>query len=157
METTFDHANPFVPSTTSTRTTTSTSGKPSKARRRAGYVLGVVPTLFMLFDATIKLANADAVTLAMARLGYPAHLSRGLGLLELVLVVLYLVPRAAVLGALLFTGYLGGAISTHLRIGDPFWSHTFFPVYVAAAIWGSLALRDRRLAAFLPWRSAGAK
>jgi hypothetical protein len=114
-------------------------------------VLGGIPVLFLLFDATIKLANADAVTQAMAHLGYPAHLSRGLGLLELCLIALYLVPRTAVLGALLFTGYLGGAISTHLRIGDPFWSHTFFPVYVAAAIWGSLLLRDRRLEAFLPW------
>ena len=75
-----------------------------------------------------------------------------MGLLELGCLVIYLIPRTAVLGALLLTGFLGGAISTHLRIGDPFFSHTVFPVYVALMVWGGLYLRDETVRALLPLR-----
>ena len=75
-----------------------------------------------------------------------------IGLIELVCLVLYLVPRTAVSGALLFTGYLGGAIATHVRVGNPLLSHTLFPVYVAAVMWGGLYLRESRLAALIPFR-----
>ena len=82
-------------------------------------------------------------------MGIPAHLARGIGALELALVALYLVPRTAALGFLLLTGYLGGAVALHLRLGDPLLSHTLFPIYVGAALGVGLALRDRRVAALL--------
>ncbi|MES1177160.1 MAG: DoxX family protein, partial [Myxococcales bacterium] len=84
--------------------------------------------------------------------GYPDSLARGLGLLELACIACYVIPRTAVLGAILLTGFLGGAISTHLRIGDPFFSHTVFPVYVALMVWGGLYLRNETLRALLPVR-----
>jgi hypothetical protein len=77
----------------------------------------------------------------------------GIGILELICVVVYVIPHTSTLGAVLLTGYLGGAIATHLRIGDPFFTHTFFPIYVAALVWGGLLLRDDRLRALIPLRS----
>jgi DoxX-like family len=74
-------------------------------------------------------------------------LALGIGLLELACIVVYVIPRTSVLGAVLLTGFLGGAISVHLRIGDPFLSHTFFPIYVGALLWTGLFLRNDRLRA----------
>lgn len=85
-------------------------------------------------------------------LGYPLDSVRVIGIVELVCLVLYLVPRTSVLGALLLTGYLGGAIATHVRIGNPLFTHILFPVYVALFVWGGLFLRDPRLAELLPLR-----
>ena len=82
----------------------------------------------------------------------PEIFLRGVGIIELACVALYVIPRTSILGAILLTGYLGGAISTHLRIGSPFFSHTFFPVYVAALIWGGLYLRDNRVRALASFR-----
>ena len=78
------------------------------------------------------------------QLGFPASSVLPLGLIELVCLVLYLVPRTSVMGAILWTGYLGGAIATHLRLGNPMFSHVLFPLYVAAFLWGGLWLRDPR-------------
>lgn len=86
------------------------------------------------------------------QLGYPPDRVLWIGIIELVCVVLYLVPRTAVLGALLLTGYLGGAIATHVRVGSPLLSHTLFPIYVALMLWGGLYLREPRLRELVPFR-----
>ena len=99
----------------------------------------------------LRLAPAVEGTVA---LGYPEHTVAVIGAIELVCLVLYLVPRTAVLGAVVFTGYLGGAIATHLRIGNPLLTHTLFPIYVAAMLWGGLYLREPRLRALMPLRRA---
>jgi hypothetical protein len=85
-------------------------------------------------------------------LGYPAGTVLWIGLIELVCLVFYLLPRPSVLGALLLTGYLGGAIAAHLRVGSPLLGYTLFPMYVALLAWGGLYLRDPRLSALLPLR-----
>jgi len=110
-----------------------------------GRILKAIPILFLTFDAAIKLANIPAVAEACEKLGLPAHLAPGLGILLLACVALYAIPRTAPIGAVLLTGYLGGAILTHLRVGDPLLSHTLFPIYVAVFVWGGLYLRDERV------------
>ena len=86
------------------------------------------------------------------QLGYPESVLLGLGIVLLTCTVLYMIPRTAILGAILLTGYLGGAIATHVRVGSPLFSHTLFPVYVALLIWGGLYLRDDRLRSLIPLR-----
>jgi hypothetical protein len=115
-------------------------------------VLSGLAVMFLFFDATIKLVLLQPVVESSERLGYPVHTMLGIGLTELVCTLLYVIPRSAALGAVLLTGFLGGAIATHARIEDPLFSHTLFPIYVAALIWGGLFLRDARLRAFFPWR-----
>lgn len=110
-----------------------------------GRVLSAIPILFLTFDAVIKLANIPAVAEASEKLGIPAHLAPGLGVILFACVALYAIPRTAPIGAVLLTGYLGGAILTHLRVGDPLLSHTLFPIYVAVFVWGGLYLRDERV------------
>ena len=112
---------------------------------RAGYILGAVPVLFLLFDGVIKLIQIDPVVESLIQLGYPVSLARGI--IELVCVIVYLIPRTSALGAVLLTGYFGGAIATHLRMGDPPLTHTFFPIYIAALVWGGIFLRDERVRA----------
>jgi hypothetical protein len=110
--------------------------------------------LFLLFDGVIKLMRVPPVVEAFARLGYPDSLATGIGLLELVCLALYVVPRTAVLGAILLTGLLGGAVATHLRVGDPLFSHVLFPIDVGALLWAGLYLREDRLRELIPWRKA---
>jgi hypothetical protein len=119
-----------------------------------GYVLSGLVILFLLFDGIIKLVPIAAVTDTMMELGYPssANLSRGLGVLTLACTLLYAIPRTSVLGAILLTGLMGGAIATHLRVGSPLFSHMFFGVYLGLMIWGGLFLRDDRLRALIPLR-----
>ena len=118
-----------------------TSGK----KQWAGRIASGLVISFLIFDSVIKvLALAPAVQ-ATAQLGYPANMVTGLGILELACVIVYAVPRTSALGAILLTGWLGGAIATHFRIGSPLVSHTLFPVYVAALIWGGLWLRSERV------------
>jgi len=124
----------------------------AKWRRRAGLLLSALPVLFLLFDCVIKLIKIQPVIDSFTQLGYPDSLARGVGLLEFVCLALYLVPRTAILGAIVLTGFLGGAVSTHLRIGDPLFSHVLFPVYVGLLIWSGLFLRDDTLRALLPLR-----
>jgi hypothetical protein len=100
----------------------------------------------------MKLLLVPEATKSTADLGYPTSALFAIGVLELICLVAYLIPRTAVLGAVLFTGYLGGAIATHVRIENPLFTHVLFPVYVAAFIWGGLYLRDRALRAVLPFR-----
>lgn len=125
------------------------TGRIAKWRLRAGVGLSALPVLFLLFDAVIKLLAIQPVVESFTQLGYPVSLASGVGLLELACLMLYVVPRTAVLGAIVLTGFLGGAISTHLRIGDPLFSHVLFPVYVGLLIWGGLFLRDDALRALL--------
>ena len=115
----------------------------------AGRVLSGIAVAFLLFDAVFKFFATPEAIEGSAQLGWPAHLIPVLGVIQLVLLALYLVPRTAPLGAVLWTGYLGGAIATHLRIDNPLFSHTLFPIYVAALIWGGLYLRDARVRALV--------
>jgi hypothetical protein len=117
--------------------------------RRLGYALSTLFVLFLVMDAGMKLAALPVVIDAQAQLGWPATAAtaRGLGLLLTVLTILYIVPRTSILGAILLTGYLGGAVATHVRLGNPWATHILSPIYVAALLWGGLWLRDRRLRA----------
>lgn len=125
-------------------------------RRRTGIALSVLATAFFLLDATGKLLQVDPVLRGTQELGWPATAVVPLGVLILVGALLYAVPRTAVLGAIYLTGFLGGAIATHYRIGSPLATHVLFGVYVAAIMWAGLALRDPRLLEVLaPLRSRG--
>ena len=133
---------------------TSVTHTTSVARRRlaVGSVLTAFVALFLTFDTVMKvLALAPAVQ-GTTELGYPAGTVRLIGMIELACVGLYLVPRTSVLGALLLTGYLGGAIATHVRVGSPLFTHTLFPIYVALMLWGGLYLRESRLRDLVPLR-----
>jgi DoxX-like family len=112
-----------------------------------GTVLTVLAALFLAFDAIMKLVNIAPVREGMAQVGFPSDLSRVLGAVLLACVALYINVRTAVLGAVLLTGWLGGAVATHVRVGDPLFSHVLAPVYVGALVWGGLYLRDARVRA----------
>ena len=124
----------------------------SKKKLWIGRIMSALPILFLTFDGISKLMNVKPVADTMAQLGWPTHLSLTLGIIVLVCVVLYSIPRTAVLGAILLTGYLGGAVATHVRVGDPLFSHILFPVYFGILIWGGLYLRDSRVANLIPMR-----
>src|SRR5580704_10588755 len=126
----------------------------SKARLWTGRILSALPALFLLMDGIMKIMKPDFVVKATVELGYPEDVIFGLGIVVLICVILYVVPRTAVLGAILLTGYLGGAVATHVRVGDPLFSHALFPVYIAVLLWGGLYLREERLRALIPLRSA---
>jgi hypothetical protein len=85
-------------------------------------------------------------------MGYPVSLAVAIGIIELVCLAVYVIPASSILGAVLLTGYLGGAIATHVRIGSPLFTHILFPVYIAVLIWGGLLLRDTRVRALVPLR-----
>ena len=121
----------------------------SRTRLWTSRVLGGAAVVFLVFDAAIKLAVIPAVVDAFAQLGLPVALAQGIGVLELFCVSLYLFPATAALGAVLLTGFLGGAIAIHTRVGDPLLSHVLFPVYVGALLWTSLYLRDERVRALV--------
>ena len=121
-------------------------------RPLAESVLTALGALFLTFDTIIKvLALAPAVQ-GTVQLGYEADAVIWIGAIELVCLVLYLVPRTAVLGALLLTGYLGGAVASHVRLGSPLFSHILFPIYIALLLWGGLYLRETRLRELVPFR-----
>lgn len=122
---------------------------PSAASRRTGLVLTGLAVLFLAFDAAIKLFPNEAALTGTTDLGYQPHHLPIIGGIALVCLVLYVIPRTAPLGAILWTGYFGGAIATHLRVDNPLFTHTLFPIYVAALIWGGLYLRDPRVRALL--------
>ena len=117
-----------------------------------GRVLSGLAVLFLLFDSTGKLLEVQPVIDGTRQLGYPRGIVFTLGVILLSCVVVYLIPRTSVLGALLLTGYLGGAVASQARVENPLFSHILFPTYVAMLIWGGLVLRDARLRAFAPWR-----
>jgi len=115
----------------------------------AGRVISGLAVLFMAFDAAMKVLQVPAAVEGTTQLGYPAGVLVPLGIVQVACLVIYLVPRTAPLGAILWTGYLGGAIATHVRVGNPLFSHILFPIYVAAFLWLGLWLRDRRVRALL--------
>jgi hypothetical protein len=117
-----------------------------------GRILSGLAVLFLAFDAVGKLVKPAAVVAGTTQLGYPESVIVPLGLIQVACLVAYLVPRTAPLGALLWTGYLGGAIATHVRVGSPLLTHTLFPIYVAIFLWLGLGLRDPRVRALLPLR-----
>jgi DoxX-like family len=122
----------------------------------AGWILSGLVVLFMLMDATMKLLALPVVLEASGPLGFPgAGMARLLGTVLLICTVLYIAPQTAVLGAILLTGYLGGAIATQLRAGSPLFSHILFGVYLGVFVWLGLWLRDSRLRSLVPLRANG--
>src|SRR5437763_2886918 len=120
----------------------------STTRLWIGRTIGALAILFLLFDGVIKVLQLAPATESFAQLGYPVGLTLGIGVLELACLAAYALPRTAPLGALLLTGYLGGAVATHVRAGSPLFS-VVFPLIIGALVWGGLYLRDRRLRALL--------
>jgi hypothetical protein len=118
---------------------------------RAGYSLSGLVILFMLMDVTMKLAQLPVVLETTVQLGWPATTVTSVGLVLLACTALYAYPRTSVLGAILLTAYLGGAVATHARIGSPLFSHTLFGVYVGFMLWGALYLRNDRIRALVPY------
>ena len=109
--------------------------------------MSAVPVLMLLMSAVMKFAKPAPVVEGFAHLGLPESLSLGLGIIELACTVVYMIPRTAVLGAILLTGYLGGATATNLRVGDPF----FAPIVLGVLVWGGLFLGAPRLRLLLPF------
>src|SRR5881396_3419317 len=118
----------------------------SKKMLWAGRIASTLPVLLLLLSGVMKLMKPPAVIEGFVRLGYPASLALGIGIVEVACAVIYVIPRTSVLGAILLTGYLGGATATHVRIGEPFYT----PVILGVLVWGGLYLRDARLRALLP-------
>jgi DoxX-like family len=126
----------------------------SKKELWTGRVLAILIVLFLIFDAVTKFIKplpAPVVT-AFEHLGMPLWMSPVIGTILLVCLVLYVIPQTAVLGAVLLTGYLGGAVAINLRVGDPLFGHVLFPVYFGVVIWLSVYLREERLRSLLPFR-----
>lgn len=124
----------------------------SNKRLWAGCILSALPVLFLLFDSLGKFLKPMPVVEGTIRLGYPESVIVWLGFVLLVCTLLYVIPRTSVLGAILLTGYLGGAVAAHLRVGDSLFS-ILFPVFVGTLIWGGILLRDDRLALLFPLRA----
>jgi DoxX-like family len=126
----------------------------SKPARWLGRALSGLVILFLLFDGAIKLVPWTVVTETMDSIGYGSSetLARALGVITVACTVLYAIPPTSILGAILLTGYLGGAMASHVRIGSPLFSHTLFGFYLGLMVWGGLWLRDRSLRALLPLR-----
>src|SRR5215831_12639778 len=120
----------------------------SKTMLWAGRIVSALPVLLLLLSAVMKLVKPAPVVEGFAHLGYPESLALGLGLLELACTVVYVIPRTSVLGAILLTGYLGGATATHVRVGEPF----FAPIILGVLVWGGLFLRDEQLRELIPLR-----
>jgi len=118
----------------------------------SGRILSTLAVLFLLFDVTLHLLRPSFVIEGTRQIGFPVATILPIGIIQLVCLILYLIPRTSVLGAILWTGYLGGAVATHVRVGDPLFSHILFPTYVALFLWGGLWLRDQRLRVLVPVR-----
>jgi hypothetical protein len=123
----------------------------SKKMLWTGRILSALAALFLLFDSIAKLFKPAAVVEATVQLGYPESVLLGLGIVLTACTILYLVPRTSVLGAILLTGYLGGAVATHVRIGGPLFS-VIFPILLGVLVWAGLFLREDRLRALIPLR-----
>jgi hypothetical protein len=119
----------------------------------AGIVVSAIPILFLLMDAVGKLFKPPMVVDATVELGYPESVIVPLGIILLISTLLYAFPKTAIIGAILLTGYLGGAVATHVRISNPLFTHQLVPVYMGILIWLGLFLRDARLRSLIPIRS----
>lgn len=125
----------------------------SKKRPWAGYIISALPVLFLLVDGTMKLFKPEIVIKATTDLGYPESTIVPIGITLVACTILYIIPQTAIFGAILLTGYLGGAVATNVRVGTPLFTHILFPVYVASFLWVGLYLRESRLRALVPLRS----
>jgi hypothetical protein len=125
---------------------------PSNKAAWTGRVLSGLAVLFFLFDSAAKLARSAPSLKGTVELGFPESAVVPIGIILLACTVVYLIPRASIVGAVLLTGYLGGAVAAQLRAGNPLASHTLFPIYVAVLVWGGLYLRDERVRALLARR-----
>lgn len=135
---------------------TSTSVQQQVVMRRAGFALSGIVTLFLLMDAAIKLVPLQVVLDSLVELGFVGDgvvVARQLGVILLICTLLYVFPPTAVLGAILLTGYFGGAAATHLRLDSPLFTHQLFGIYLGVMMWGGLYLRDAQLRRLLPLRS----
>jgi hypothetical protein len=122
----------------------------------AGWIMSGLSIAFLLMDSTMKLLALPIVLESGAPLGFAgADMARGLGAVLLGCTLLYVVPRTSVIGALLLTGYLGGAVATHVRVGSPLFSHVLFGVYLGVLLWGGLYLRVAELRKLIPLRASG--
>ena len=128
----------------------STESSISSTRLWASRIMSGLPALFLVVDGGMKLFKPVVVVEATKQLGYPESAIVGIGMALLVSTLLYLIPRTAILGAVLLTGYLGGAVATHVRVGNPVF---VLPVIFGALLWGSLWLRDGRVRDLLPVRA----
>ena len=126
-----------------------TSYRPSRRKLIAGRVLTGIAAVLLTLDAGMKLVGARAAIEGSAQLGFSPQQVFIIGVIAAVCLVLYLIPRTAPLGAVLWTGYFGGAIVTHFRLGNPLLTHVLSPIYISAIIWGGLYLRDARVRAVL--------
>ena len=126
----------------------------SRPMRLLGRVLSGLVIVFLLFDGAIKLVPWPVVTETMEKMGYGSSesLARTLGVITIACTVLYSIPPTSILGAILLTGYLGGAMASHVRIGSPLFTHILFGLYLGLMVWGGLWLRDSSLRDFIPWR-----
>lgn len=124
----------------------SANGTP-KAMRIAGWLISGLVTLFMLFVATGNFLKPPEVIEGTLKMGYPEHVILPLGIVVVVISLLYAIRRTAVIGAILLTGYFGGAVATHVRVGDPLFSAVLVPVYFGAAVWLGLYLRSAKVRA----------
>lgn len=122
----------------------------SKKQLWAGRIVSALPILFLLMDGIMKLVKPPVVVSGTVELGYGESVIVPLGILLTACTVLYAIPRTSVLGAILLTGYLGGAVTTHVRVGNPVFTHILFPVYLGVLIWLGLYLRDERLRPLVP-------
>ena len=141
--------------TTTTIHTSQSDAKTAPISKRTlwtGRVMSGLPALFLLVDAVGKFIKPAPVVEGTLQLGYPESVIFGLGVVLLACTVLYIIPGTAILGAILLTGYLGGAVATHVRVASPLFTHVLFPVYLAVLLWGGLYLRDERLRALIPLR-----
>ena len=139
----------FAISNTAVLDSTRSSGK----ALWTGRVLSTVAVLFLTMDTAMKLLLVPVAVAGTKQVGYPVSVIFPLGVVSLVCLIVYLIPRSNILGAILWTGYLGGAVATHVRVGDPLFSHILFGVYLGVVLWLGLYLRDSRLRALVPLRA----
>lgn len=125
----------------------------ASTRKWTGRILTGVVAAFLLVDGGVKVLAPAFAAANSGQLGIPVQLILPIGIIELACLAAYLIPQTSALGALLLTGFLGGAIATHLRVGDPLLGYTLFPIYVAALLWAGLFLRDDRLRVLMPFIS----
>lgn len=126
------------------------TGNISKSAQWTGRIMSGIVILFMVFDATLKFLKPAEVIGATADLGYLEHHILPMGLLAITATILYAIPATSILGGILLTGYFGGAIATHMRLDNPAFSHTLFPVYLAVLMWGGVWLRNQRVRKLIP-------
>ena len=144
---------PMETRTMNEKNETSTSSTPfldSKAALWTGRVLSGLAILALFMDWSMKVLKMQPAVEGTLACGYPESAVMTIGVLGMICWILYVVPRTAILGAVLWTGYLGGAVATHVRLGNPLFTHVLSPVYVAVFLWGGLWLRERRLRALVP-------